>query len=224
MNWRNIASTVGGFLGPIGSIVGGILSASGQARTNTENRQLAKDQMAFQERMSSTAVQRSVADYEAAGLNKGLAYERSASSPGGATAQMGNVTDAAMRGISNAQLYRQTSQAMEQAAAINRASVGKIKAETELTKKLGGKTDIDARLSEITGTNALKNQAFLETQQPYTARLAGAEALLRELMIPGARNTAAFDAMMGKIKPGISSGLGAARLATELTKLLRGGR
>lgn len=82
------------FLGPL--IAGG-LNYVGQERANKQNIALAQKQMDFQERMSSTAYQRSMEDMRKAGLNPILAYAQGgASSPAGASAQMQNAMQASV--------------------------------------------------------------------------------------------------------------------------------
>lgn len=70
----------------LGNVVGGIFGASAQDSANNANRDIANQQMQFQERMSNTAYQRSMEDMRAAGLNPMLAYMKGgASTPSGAT-------------------------------------------------------------------------------------------------------------------------------------------
>ncbi len=73
-------------------VITGAASLIGQERANIANVGLSREQMAFQERMSSTAWQRAVDDMKLAGINPMLAYQQGgASSPGGQTARMEDV-------------------------------------------------------------------------------------------------------------------------------------
>lgn len=83
--------------------IGGAASYFGQQSANNANRQMSREQMAFQERMSNSSYTRAVADMRAAGLNPALAYQQGgASTPGGAQAQMGNAGAAFSQGAMGA--------------------------------------------------------------------------------------------------------------------------
>ncbi len=101
----------GSIISGVASLASSALSAKGQKDTNRANIAEAQANRDFQERMSSSAYQRSMADMRKAGLNPILAYKMGgASTPSGGTiAQQNPYKDANLGGaVSSAMQVRHT--------------------------------------------------------------------------------------------------------------------
>lgn len=179
------------WLGPAIDVGLGLLGVGGRVLANREQRLEARRNRQFQERMSSTAAQRSQADYAAAGLNPLLAYDRPASSPGGS---MADIEDVVAPGVSSAM-----------AAKRMRADLELLREQTEKTRNERRSAEVSARIASNTEVEATQTAIAKLRQerevQPFQLELAKALAELQKANVPGAQAEAQFWNSLGKAGP-----------------------
>ena len=138
------------------SALGGIFGFLSGERRNRASAKQAQQQMDFQERMSKSAVQRRMADLQAAGLNPILAGGKEASSPAG---QQATVEDSGQKGFAAA--------TSAQSIKNLKATESNIEANTALTVEQTRALGIKAAIGDI--PNQLTNVSESGQQPPFSA-------------------------------------------------------
>lgn len=185
------------------SAVGGAIQNRSAAREARQNRQ-------FQERMSSTAAQRSVEDYRAAGLNPALAYDRPASSPGGSVAP---VEDVVGKGVSSgmaARLQMEQLKLVQQQARAASGQADKAYAEGQValaqaapwaSQGPGSLRDLYGRTEAARMAQELALQPWQLNQARALSQLTGSQSSLAAHQIPGAQAEALLWKQLDSLGP-----------------------
>lgn len=219
-----------GAAGAASSAFGAWMNSRSQKKTNEMNQAMAREQMAFQERMSNSAHQRETEDLRKAGLNRILGVSGSgASAPGGASAtavapQTGDIlSDSVNSGMSGYKLQEDiNSLKVQQAAGV--AAVAKTLAETENTRKVGEGQDLANAKSAATLADEIQNTKYTSKKTKAEAARSAIASKVEEADLPRSIQQSEIDKDMGPVDnviKRVGSALDAVTSALNVGKLFR---
>lgn len=181
------------------AVAGGIASLIGGERRNRAEREAAREQMAFQERMSNTAYARATSDMRMSGINPMLAYAQGgASSPGGAKPDVQDVVSPAVSSASHAgRLGEEIRMLRSQRALVDQERLVKVQEAANIHTDTYTKGLTHDMLKAQTAAELLHGSVLSESISSAKQTRA-----LQALDFPGARNQAAMEGTdFGRVMP-----------------------